>query len=34
MLMAERPGRQAAKPIPVPEVGVKKRFYAVELSEA
>jgi hypothetical protein len=33
MLMAERPGRQAAKPIPVPEVGVKKRFYAVELSD-
>lgn len=33
MLMAERPGRQAAKPIPVPEVGVRKRFYTLESSD-
>lgn len=33
MLIAERPGKQAAKPIPVPEVGVRRRFYTVELSD-
>ena len=33
VLVAERPGKQAAKPIPVPEVGVRRRFYTVELSD-